>query len=142
MTVFKKNRKQLIVFIVLFSSGLAFSQTDSLNLNYNRKMFDPPEGIVTIDHDPKIDALLQAKIKFNKSDNENYYRIQIYNGPLAGAERTKEEFKKQYYDWSCDISFESPNYKVRVGKFKTRLEADKNLLEMRKKYSNAFLLIP
>lgn len=128
--IFKnKIRSTFILIISMLMSGLLFSQSDS-------------DGIVQIDQDPKIEKLIDARIKMNRSDNDNYYKIQIYNGPLSGAEEAKKEFKKQYSDLACDISFESPNYKVRVGKFRTRLEADKQLLDIRKKYSNAFLLVP
>ena len=138
---FSNIKKITLTITTLLICELATSQENSNTLN--SKQILVPDGVVTIDSDPKIDQLVEAKIKVNKSSsNDEFYKIQIYNGPIDGAQETKKEFKKKYYDWPCDISFESPNYKVRVGKFKTRLEADKQLLEIRKKYSNAFLLVP
>src|SRR5690606_27815968 len=140
--IFKNKIKFNFVLISsMLMSGVLFSQSDSLN--YTSKTGSRiPDGIVQVDQDPKIEKLIETRIKMNRSDNNDYYKIQIYNGPLSGAEEAKNEFKKQYRDLACDISFESPNYKVRVGKFRTRLEADKQLLDIRKKYSNAFLLAP
>lgn len=138
---FSNIKKIILTIISLLACGLAIGQEDSTSVAANP--FIITEGIVTIDSDPNIEKLITAKIKSNRNPKNNeFYRIQIYNGPLDGAEKTKKEFKRKYYDWSCDISFESPNYKVRVGKFRARLEADKYLLEIRKKYSNAFLLTP
>lgn len=140
--IFKNKIKFTFVLISsMLMSGLLFSQSDSLNYKSKINRYIP-DGIVQIDQDPKVEKLIETRVKMNRSDNDNYYKIQIYNGPLAGAEDAKSEFKKQYHDLVCDISFETPNYKVRVGKFRTRLEAEKQLLDIRKKYSNAFLLVP
>src|SRR5690606_4738628 len=140
--IFKIKIKSTFVLITsMLMSGLIFSQSDSLNYKSKTGLY-LPDGIVHVDQDPKIEKLIETRVKMNRSDNDDYYKIQIYNGPLSGAEGAKNDFKKQYRDLACDISFETPNYKVRVGKFRTRLEADKQLLDIRKKYSNAFLLAP
>ncbi len=134
-------KKVLFTIISLLLCGLAIGQVDSTPTNTQSIL--AIDGVVTIDVDSKVEKLIAAKIKLNKSTSDDeFYKIQIYSGNLNEAEEVKKEFKKKYYDWSCNISFESPNYKVRVGKFRTRLEADKQLLEIRKKYSNAFLLTP
>jgi hypothetical protein len=38
--------------------------------------------------------------------------------------------------------FSTPNYKVLAGNFKTRIEAERNLIEIRKKYKNVLLIKP
>jgi len=101
------------------------------------------EAVVTIDQPPGIDKLMALKIDLNKKDFEKkFFRIQIYNGRLERAKTVKSDFQLRFADWDCDISFESPNYKVRVGKFRTRLEADRKLIEVKKKYPGAFILMP
>jgi cell division protein FtsN len=37
------------------------------------------------------------------------------------------------------VSYTQPNYRVRVGDFRTRLEAQKFLNELRKQYSSLFI---
>ncbi|NER12686.1 SPOR domain-containing protein [Leptobacterium flavescens] len=112
---------------------------DSLNIQLNQ---EKKEGVITIDQDQRIERLLAAKKRIKKA----YFTIQIYSGTgrtgLEGAKEAESSFKTQFYGWPCDISFETPNYKVRVGKFRTRLEADKYLMEIKKKYPSAFILIP
>ncbi|WP_340065066.1 SPOR domain-containing protein [Ascidiimonas aurantiaca] len=101
------------------------------------------EAVVTIDQPPGIDKLMALKTDLNKKDFEKkFFMIQIYNGRLERAKIVKSDFQLRFTDWDCDISFESPNYKVRVGKFRTRLEADRKLIEVKKKYPGAFILMP
>jgi len=101
------------------------------------------QGKINIQQDPKIVKLVQVKSQMNKLDDaEKKYKIQIYNGSLDEAKKAETEFKKDFNEWATEIVFETPNYKVRVGKFATRLEADRQLTEVKKKYESAFILIP
>ena len=47
-----------------------------------------------------------------------------------------------YYDIDATIVFNTPNYKVWVGNFKTRIEAERYLIEIKKKYKNVLLIKP
>ena len=40
------------------------------------------------------------------------------------------------------MRFETPNYKIWIGNFKTRLEADRALLLIKKKFYSAFVFKP
>ncbi|MCB0376396.1 MAG: SPOR domain-containing protein [Sinomicrobium sp.] len=101
------------------------------------------EGKVTLRQDERLSRLLEIKKALNKTDDgEKRYRIQIYNGTLSGARDAAAGFKSNFPDWPCDIRFETPNYKVWVGKYRARLEADRYLALVREKYPNAFILIP
>lgn len=101
-----------------------------------------PEGKVIINQDPRLEKLIAYNSQLNKTDSEKRFRIQIYNGTLQGAENAEKEFHEKFDDISCNISFETPNYKVRVGQFRNRLEADRYLMKVRKEYPSAFLLQP
>ena len=101
------------------------------------------EGEVTITQDERIDQLMEIKKIMNKSDDgEKRYRIQIYNGTLRGSRTVISGFKTGFPDWPCDILFETPNYKVIVGKYRTRLEADRYLAKVKERYPNAFIPKP
>ncbi|WP_340075266.1 SPOR domain-containing protein [Leptobacterium sp. I13] len=121
-----RHTVKLLLFMI-FTAPLAFSQ----------------EGTITIEGDPRLDKLIAIKKEINRTEPiEKIFRIQIYNGNLEGAKKAQSDFRNQFLGWSCDISFETPNYKVRIGKFRTRIEADRQLIEVKKKYPNAFILIP
>jgi SPOR domain len=98
------------------------------------------KGIVTINQDKDIDILLRLKKEINRT--EANYKIQIYNGNRSGAEKTRLEFRNSFSNWSTYIKYETPNYKIWIGNFKTRLEADRALLKIKKKFNNAFIFKP
>ena len=101
------------------------------------------QGEINISQDQKIDKLLTYKTEINQeADNENRFRIQIFNGNRKYAERAKSKFQSKYTDINSDLKFETPNYKVWVGKFRTRLEADRMLVEVQKTFPNAFVFNP
>ena len=94
--------------------------------------------------DPRIDSL----VELHKEHNQLYpgfsgYRIQLLmvsgNDALVKAEELKEEFTEEYPETSVYITFGVPNYRVRVGDFRTRLEAEKLLNEINRKYPGAWV---
>ena len=98
------------------------------------------EGVVTVNQDRQIDALLKLKADINRT--ESNYKIQIYNGNRNGAEKARLEFRRSFTDWSTSMEYETPNYKIWIGNFKTRLEADRVLLRVKNKFGNAFIFQP
>ncbi|XLS29794.1 SPOR domain-containing protein [Flavobacteriaceae bacterium M23B6Z8] len=120
--------KKLIFSLLFFSITLTVTQAQ--------------EGKITVEQDPLIDQLIQLKKELNATDEKDFFKIQIYNGNLEGAKTSSSKFKLYFPGWECDVFFETPNYKVRVGKFRTRLEADKKLTEVKKRYPSAFILTP
>ena len=54
----------------------------------------------------------------------------------------KDKYENNYYAIQSNLSFETPNYKVRVGNFKELIEASRKLDFIRKLYPSAFLLKP
>ncbi|WP_274473947.1 SPOR domain-containing protein [Mangrovimonas aestuarii] len=100
------------------------------------------EGTLTINKDERIDELLKLKKEINNSSSADRYRIQIFSGRRSGAEGAREDFLKAYNQWSTSLVYESPNYKLWVGSFTTRLEADRALKEIKKEFYNAFIFKP
>ncbi|PIF53727.1 SPOR domain-containing protein [Flavobacterium sp. 2] len=98
---------------------------------------------LTVNQDPKFEQLLNEKRKFNTSISTNdSYRIQIFSGKSEEAKKTLSDFKREYSTIDGTIIFNTPNYKVIVGSFKSRIEAERNLADIKKKYKNVFLLKP
>src|SRR6478609_10940655 len=98
---------------------------------------------VTITQDPKFEKLLNEKRKINASlvVNENY-QIQIYNGDSENAKKTLNTFKKEFKNLDGTIVFNTPTYKVLIGDFKTRIEAEKNLKEIKRTYNSSVIIKP
>ena len=98
---------------------------------------------LTLNQDQKFEQLLNEKRKINNSLNaSDTYKIQIYNGTSESAKRTLTDFKQNFNEIDATIVFNTPNYKVWVGNFKNRIEAEKNLIEIKKKYNNILLIKP
>jgi len=53
-----------------------------------------------------------------------------------------ENLDESFAEWPKSIDFESPSFRLRIGSFKTRLTAERNLIAVRKKYPAAVLLKP
>ena len=68
------------------------------------------------------------------------YKIQIFYGDGNNARKVLNDFKKTYRDLDATIIFSSPNYKVQVGNFKSKIDADRNRLEIIKKYPDALVV--
>lgn len=98
------------------------------------------EGKVAIQQDPKIDELV--KLYTEVSSKAGFYQIQVGFGNFQKAQNLKSQVDIDFPNWYSKIEFESPTYRVRLGKFKTKLEAERKYLEVRKKYPNAMLLKP
>ena len=98
---------------------------------------------ITIKQDSKFEQLLNEKRKSNISNTINArYQIQIYSGDSEKAKTTLNEFRQEFKDTDGTIFFFTPNYKVWVGNYKTRIEAERNLIEIRKRYNNVHLIKP
>ncbi len=105
------------------------------------------KGQVIILKDPLIDSLIARKLELSRSANRGNpavsasgFRVQIFSGldrEEAYAEQTK--FKTLYPRIPTYISYTQPNYRLRVGDFRSRLEAQKFMNELRKRYSSLFI---
>lgn len=93
---------------------------------------------VTFNNDSNIAEAMEVKKEVARS--ESAFQVQIYNGNITEANKTLLEAKNLFKQYPVILSFESPNYKVRVGSFRTRLEAEKNLAEIKKNYVAAFVV--
>jgi hypothetical protein len=96
---------------------------------------------VLIEQDSTITKLMATKIEI---DTENYsskfYTIQLFYGDNKLAQELFENFKQSFPDWEAELSFETPNYKVQVGRFKDYYFGLNKLKEIKRIYPAAFLL--
>ena len=98
------------------------------------------EGTVNIDQSKAIDKLLEFKKDIKTVET---FKIQVYSGSSSSAaSNVKAEFKQSYGQWPVEMVFNTPNYKIWVGNFRDRLEADRALLRIKKSYMNAFIFKP
>lgn len=90
-----------------------------------------------------LSELIQLKKELsNKSELKEFYRIQLYSGSRQEAEKSIKEFSKLDLKIDSDIIYETPNFKVWVGFFRTRLEAEKQLNTIKEEFPKALILKP
>lgn len=97
-------------------------------------------GKVEITQSVEIEKVIEIKKEINK--NKSMLRIQIFNGSREDANNTKEKFENIKVDSIIDMVYETPNYKIWVGNYKTQLEADIKLLEIKRYFPDAFIFRP
>lgn len=125
-----KNLRTVYQYFVFFFFWFFIQNTFAQNSN-------------NINQDPRFEQLLNEKRKINSSITVNSnYKIQIYYGDNENARKKLSEFKRDYKNLDGTVVFESPNYKVWIGNFKTKIEAERNLTEIRKKYPYSLLIKP
>lgn len=101
------------------------------------------QGNITLNQDKNIDILLDLKKEINKADSSTErYKIQVYSGNRSAAESIQSKFNSSFDTWKSNLVYEYPNFKIWVGSFTTRLEADRVLKEVKQKFSNAFIFKP
>ena len=100
-------------------------------------------GNLTIRQDSRFEQLLTEKRKSNVSNSVNdFYKIQIFSGDSEKAKSTLSEFRQAFSGMDGTIIFNTPNYKVWVGNYKSRIEAERNLIDIKKMYPNVHLIRP
>ena len=93
--------------------------------------------------DSRIPELLKLKSQMTVNDElADRYKIQLFYGQITEANKVQDEYKSKYAQWEPKIVYESPNYKVWVGNFRNRLEADRALLKIKENFPSAFVMKP
>lgn len=110
---------------------------------FSSEMMLAQSGTLTVNQDAKIAQLLNLKKSMEK-DNKlgSGFTIQLYYGNLSKANSVIRNYRNKHSSWPASIEYETPNYKVWVGNYSTRLEADRALLEVQRNFPTAFVLKP
>ncbi|KLT65028.1 SPOR domain-containing protein [Pedobacter sp. BMA] len=108
------------------------------------------KGEVTVIKDPLIDSLIAkraevyrttAEVKSGKPVVSAYgYRVQVFYGSdRREVFNQQARFKSLYPKLNTYLVYKEPNYYVRVGDFRTRLEAQRLMNEIRPTFPTLFI---
>lgn len=100
---------------------------------------------VTYSMENDLQEYLSMMDSISKEENESAgYRIQIYSGSGADSRKTayekQTEFLSLYPNVSSYTLWKYPNWVVRVGDFRTRLEALEYHTELRNEFPASFMI--
>ena len=124
--IFPKKNTYLILLFFLISLQ-SFSQNLSSKINEDEKF---------------IKLLKLSKEANSEYFKSNFFSIQVYSGQYKQADSVLKFVNEKYLNDSIFFFFETPNYKVQVGKFKSKIEAQKKLRLVIKDFKAAFILKP
>ena len=117
-------------------------QLDSTLLG--RDIFSTLPEQVVVRQSPAIRTALNKQVAGNASKMYNGFRIRLY---FASSRTAREEsasvirrFNEMYPNIQAYRTFASPNFKVTVGNFRTRLEAEALLQELKGTFPDAFIV--
>ncbi|MEO7213415.1 SPOR domain-containing protein [Mucilaginibacter sp.] len=124
-------------FVLIFLSAAASAQT---------------KGKVVVVRDPMFDTLLAKRALLNRGGGgsvtgsrvytSNYgYRLQIYSGSNRNAAYAAQaRFNGEFPEMRTYISYHEPNFKVKAGDFRSRLEAEKMKAQLQSTFSAMFIV--
>lgn len=122
------NKKFLVVIIICLLSISCVAQT----------------GVLILNQSTRIDTLIMKQRQIHANDSTiDGFRVQIFmelgNDALKNAESVKTKFAEDYPEVPIYLVFGQPYYRLRIGDFRTRLEAENMYQRVKKVYKNAFV---
>lgn len=96
---------------------------------------------LNVNGDPRIEKLIKTYDKLKKKNNKvSVYRVQVFSGARDNATKALNYFKKQHTKQYSNIIYDQPNFKVKVGAFRTKEDANNFIKSLNKDYQSAFVL--
>lgn len=120
-------------------------------------LFAQTRGVVTVVKDPMIDSLIAKRIQLSVKPagpaistaigkpgttlvSQMGYRVQIYYGSdRREVYNEQNKFNLSFPELNTYITYKQPNYYLRVGDFRTRLEAQRLMNELRSMFPTLFI---
>ena len=98
-----------------------------------------------VERDARLDKMLRWHIEKNiEREGMEGYRVEIFFSSTPDAKeqalKIKVNFLSEYPDYAVHIKFIAPNFRVRVGDFRTKDEAWKLYKQVQKEYPTAFVV--
>jgi hypothetical protein len=109
------------------------------------KLYAQTPGKTELIQDEKVDELIKKHIKVNEVANTiPGFRINIFfqsgNNSKAGAMQCKSNFNAKYPNVEAYVVYEEPNFKVKIGDFRTRMEARGFIQQIKTDFPDAFVI--
>ncbi|WP_185153577.1 SPOR domain-containing protein [Fulvivirga lutimaris] len=107
-------------------------------LEVEAKIYPAPTFDVTTQLNSVLDSIDRLKSDVNYVDG---YTVQVYSG--TSSDEAKIARGKVYTilpESSPTLKYDEPNFKVRVGKFYNRLEAQKTYSRLKKRFSSTIII--
>ena len=121
--------KLLLLTITGLLSVFGFAQQDTAVVNkpyYNQ--------------DFRISDLVERYNGATNGKQISGYRVQLYSGGRDNANKTRQASIQKFPKVACVLIYEAPDFKVQLGNFRTVMEAEKHLQQIRLEFAGAFVV--
>jgi len=127
------------IFFILFITGLFSFPDPAVSQEITTSN---PDSTLIITKDARLDELINKQKEQNIINQSMHgYRIQIYFGGIRQkASEVRLDFSNRYPDVPSYLSYQQPNFKVRVGDYRNRYEAQKFLKEIDGLFPTCFIV--
>ena len=122
-------KKIITCLLTLLISSFVFSQNKTIDTNITE---------INVIKDDRIDEVKQS---YHSTFKLKGYRIQIFSGNIKKeANKIRLKFTQLFDETETYSVYEQPYFKVRVGNFKTKIEALEFKIELTEEFPNCFIV--
>ena len=127
-------KKLIFSLAILLMSNLVSAQKSITTYN--------EDSTISVTKDPRYDQLVAKQKRQNlMTQSMAGYRIQIYFGGVRQkASEVKLEFNSKFPGVPAYLTYQQPNFKVRIGNYRSRFEAQKFLKEIDGMFPSGFIV--
>lgn len=152
------NKMKMIRSLFIILAGLFISHQALAQVTFPGRQESPADNSPAVASGPGTllnrinvnqDARLEKMVKWhadnnNKRNGISGYRVEIFFSSSFNAKdqalNKKKEFLSRYGEYNVHVKYTAPNFRVRVGDFRTKNEALKLLRRIQKDYPGAFIV--
>lgn len=137
--------RYFLIFISILINQLIFAQVSIPEDKMQESNLPEILKNIEVHQDPLVEKMMEWQIENNKIKNKiEGFRVEIFFSSDVDARekalKKKEEFLSVYPDNTVHIKYVSPNFRVRVGDFRTKNEALKLYREIKDNYPVSFII--
>lgn len=128
-------------FVFYFSDAQSLEKESALGEPVRPTIMDS----LLVERDARLDKMLKWHIEKNSErKGMNGFRVEIFFSSSMDARKQALEIKtgflSEYPEYPVHVKFIAPNFRVRVGDFRTKNEAWKLYKKIQKQYPTAFVV--
>ncbi len=139
---------RIYIIILILSVNKVFCQTQGQNtidfFQYITKS-SKGEGTITINQEESVRQLFNLYVDYQINNKKiPGYRIRIYSNSGQSARskayQERSKFEQFFPEYPSYLEYETPNYKVYIGDFRTKTDAFNAYQKISKVFYNAFIV--